>query len=115
MAHGTGKYMNRVWEADLLKDEYIVIVYREVRYFDPYMSDSLEPDWEETGKYEIMVIKWRKDRYGHTVTDRFSDCAQTGLIDRQTARMIYRNLRDRNIDFATCEDHFRMLELRPNK
>ena len=106
MAHGTGYYLNRVYDADMNKDEYAVIVLKEVYYYFPAMSDSYEPDCEATGKYKIEISKWRTDRLGHMIADEFSDHAGTGLIDRETARMIYWNLKDRNISYETAERLF---------
>ena len=88
--HGTGKYWNRIYKADLEKDEFAVIVFRLFEYEYEQMSDSVEPTSMACDKYKIEVLEWRRDRYNHKVADELSNTITTGSIDREMAREIDR-------------------------
>ena len=106
MAHGTGYYMERIYKADIETEEYAVIFCEERHYYHEQMSDCYEPTWEKTGKYEVTVMAWRKNRWGNQVADCLSQNIQTGEIDKETANKIWWNLKNRNMNFETVKQNF---------
>jgi hypothetical protein len=106
MAHGTGSYMIRKYDLDIQTEEYAAIFFQERYYWYPQMSDCYEPTSELRDNYEVEVIKWRTNRYGHKVADCASDSVKTGNIDKDTANKIYWNLKNRNISYETCRKYF---------
>lgn len=106
MAHGTGYYWNRIWDADLQTKEYAVISFRLYHYYHEQMSDCYEPTSEAMDEYRVEVIKWRKDAYGHLVADHVSDSTDSGSITKEEANKIWWNLKHKNISFEAVRKYF---------
>lgn len=106
MAHGTGHYWIRNYNADLKTDEYAAIFSRLRYYYYEDMSDCYEPTWDNEDEYEVTVIKWRKDRYGHIVADHVSEGYRTGSITKDEANKIWWNIKNRKPGFDVCRKYF---------
>ena len=106
MAHGTGYYWERKWNADVEKTDYYVIFKQLRYYYYEQMSDCYEPTWEPLDSYECTVMRWRKNRWGHLVADELSETAEVKRIDRKMANRIWKNLNDKDIPFETVKAFF---------
>ena len=105
MAHGTGLYLNRIYKADLKKQEYVVVVHRTYNYYYEPMSDCYEPSCEALDEYDIAVMCWREGRYGK-VADDFSENIRTGAITGEQAKRIWWALKNRDIPFMEVKRYF---------
>lgn len=112
MAHGTGRYYNRKYNQDIKKDEYCVIFCQCYNYFYPQMSDCYEPDCYPEDDFQVQIIKWRKDRYNHTVADHISPQICISNINKDEANKIYWNLKNKDISFDQCMKYFKDLSFR---
>lgn len=107
MAHGTGLYWIRNYKADLKTKEYAAIFSQTRNYYFEPMSDCIEPTWENLDEYEVTVLKWRKDRWGHMVADHLSEGYRTGTINKDEANKIWWNIKNRSISFRECREYFK--------
>ena len=96
MAHGTGYYWNRIYEADIIKDEYAVMFYRCNYYYYPTMSDSYEPTCDIGDEYEVAVVRFRnKHSFGGTITrvaDHLSESVKIAKLTKQDVNRIWYNI-----------------------
>ena len=99
MAHGTGYYWNRLYKADIKNDEYAVVFAGLCYYYYEDMSDCYEPTYEWQDEYKVLVMKWRKDRYGHLVADDLSESVEVGDLTKDEANKVWWNLKNRKIRF----------------
>lgn len=108
MSHSTGLEWKKNYKVSFENDEYVVSFFRLYDYYYEPMSDSYEPTCEALDEYEVTVTKWRDDFHNKNfkVADHLSESARTGSIDKDTANMIYWNLKNRNISFETCKKFF---------
>lgn len=107
MAHGTGLYWERLYDADLQNEEYVTIFSRLRDYWYPDMSDCYEPTSQWLDEYEVSVIKWTTDRYGHKKVNLACEGYRTGSISKEMANTIYWNIKNRKISFETCRSYFK--------
>lgn len=106
MAHSTGYFIIRQYEADIKTDEYCVLFGKEIHYYYEPMSDSNEPTWEWTGKYNVSVGKWYTRKNGQVEMDEcWSDCDVQNAynISKDEANKIWWNIKHRKPDFETIK------------
>lgn len=109
MAHGTGYYSERQWNADIVTDEYVVMFFRTKHYWYPDMSDSYEPTSEWTDKYSVEVGVWYEWKKGRKeVSDMWRECDMQSLTDisKDEANKIWWNIKNRNLKFEDIKRYF---------
>ena len=112
MGHMSPGYMYvRLWNADILKDDYCVVFSRLRHAWYPPMSDSNEPDWEMLDSYSVSVMRWySKDKRGSMkALDGVSETVEINDIGKDEAKKIYWNLKNREIPFREVKRYFDVL------
>ena len=110
MAHGIGRYWIRLYNHDIKNDEYCVIFERVRNYYYEPMSDCYEPSWEWENEYAVIVLKWRKDKWGHLVADHISESAEFRGLSKNEANYFWWNLKNRKISFAEIKAREKAIE-----
>ena len=110
MIHGIGLYNERLWDFDVMTDEYAVMFYRTANYYYPTMSDCYEPTKEWTDEYDVSVVKWRKDRYGDLVADHLSDSVRLSNVGKDVANYVLWNMKNRKISFKEVVAEFERMK-----
>ena len=100
MAHGIGRYWERLWDRDIKNDEYAVLFFRLKNYYFEPMSDSYEPSSEWEDEYRVSVIKWRDDHHGGRVADHVSESVEFNDLDAKGANYYWWNFKNRKISWA---------------
>jgi hypothetical protein len=96
MAHGTGYYWIRNWNADIDKQNYIAAFMSLYYYYYEQMSDCYEPTREKKDEYRVVIVK-----HGG------SDDIDSGSVDKDTINKIWWNIKNRDLTFDQCKKYIK--------
>lgn len=96
MAHGTGKYLERVYKADIEKEHIKMYTSRVYNYyFEPY-SDSYEPDCEALDDFEIELYKIETKKEVETKHGKWGDMTTT-ITRKKVVDKLEIRIKDKNV------------------